>query len=110
MGIPRHQAIFASEEKTITQLSAPAQNGYLKSFNTVAEAETHAAELLHCHVDDLVLVESPDGGVTYCYSSQGPRTPTATAHMPCSTDNTALVRNPHRKSVATTHASSSRRC
>jgi len=71
MGIPRHQAIFASEEKTITQLSAPAQNGYLKTFNTVAEAETHAAELLHCHVDDLVLVESPDGGVTYCYSSQG---------------------------------------
>jgi hypothetical protein len=54
----------------MTQLSAPAKSGYLKTFDTEAEAQEHAAELCHCHVDDLILVESPDGGTTYCYGSQ----------------------------------------
>lgn len=52
------------------QVSAPRKSGYLKTFDAEAQAQEHAAELTHCHVDDMIMVESPDGAITYCYGNQ----------------------------------------
>lgn len=51
-------------------LSAPAKSGYYKEFESVAAARKAAAELLGVDVNDMVEVESPDGGLTYCYATQ----------------------------------------
>lgn len=61
---------FNKQTKTQIQVSAPAKSGYLKTFDSLDEALTTLAELCHCHEDDLIMLDSPDGSVTYCYGSQ----------------------------------------
>lgn len=53
------------------ELSAPRQNGYEKTFETVAEARSAAADILGISVADMIEV-GPVGGedVTYCYATQ----------------------------------------
>ena len=51
-------------------VSAPAKSGYRKEFKSIEQARACAAELLGVTMEDMVEVESPDGGLTYCYSSQ----------------------------------------
>ena len=51
-------------------LSAPAKSGYTEQFESTSEAQAKAAELLGVSADDMIEVESPDGGTTYCYATQ----------------------------------------
>ena len=52
------------------RLSAPSKSGYSRDFDTTQEARVMAAYLLDVAVEDMVEIESPDGGETYCYGSQ----------------------------------------
>lgn len=58
------------DEESMVILSAPGKGGYRREFESVAAARKAAAELLGVDVNDMVEVESPDGGLTYCYASQ----------------------------------------
>ena len=51
-------------------LSAPGKGGYCKEFESIEAARKAAAELLGVAMEEMVEVESPDGGLTYCYASQ----------------------------------------
>jgi len=51
-------------------VSAPAKSGFRKEFEDVEQARACAAELLGVSMADMVEVESPDGGLTFCYASQ----------------------------------------
>ena len=51
-------------------LSAPAKSGFRREFEDVEQARACAAELLGVTIEEMVEVESPDGGLTYCYGSQ----------------------------------------
>ena len=58
-----------TSQTTIT-LSAPAKSGYNAEFESIEATRIAAAELLGVTVDDMIEVESGDGGTTYCYASQ----------------------------------------
>ncbi len=50
------------------ELSAPAYSGYRETFETAAQAEEKACEIMGILPTTLVTIDS--NGVTYCYSSQ----------------------------------------
>lgn len=51
-------------------VSALAKSGYRAEFESITEARAKAADLLDTNVEDMIEVESPAGGTTYCYASQ----------------------------------------
>lgn len=52
------------------RLSAPRKSGYEKQFESMEDLREKAADLLNCTVDEMIEVESGDGGTVHCYASQ----------------------------------------
>jgi hypothetical protein len=51
-------------------LSAPRKSGYERQFESIDDLRVVAAGLLDCTVEEMIEVESGDGGTVYCYASQ----------------------------------------
>lgn len=58
------------ENNNAVTLSAPAKSGYKAEFESISEARIAAAQLLDMAMDEMIEIESGDGGTTYCYASQ----------------------------------------
>ena len=57
-------------ENSNNVLSAPAKGGYKVEFESIERARIAAAALLDVALNNMIEIESGDGGTIYCYASQ----------------------------------------